>query len=319
MCVCPCVNKQDEELKPVKQLHWAKGLFITISLSTPLTLSLKGHALNTVYSSTQNAWEAKEAWGKKSCSREQAVHPRLILHSLGKQATVLLKRPEFTELCFWKVFATHLSITGLPPSCDAGEGNGNLGIWWERSQYVCNCRKPTTEVSKHHGRRMRCNPQRCFRIAPYLKPSRNYVQQFKSIENWEYFWALCLVLCLHYKCHFSCPKDISGCRGWKREVLSAQTSLCGASSSLKHMDLKWKNTHMLVSTCWCAHGAYQAHVLQNPLYACLQMQSGTNHSLPKAAHTVSHMLNLTQGHDGAAQELLTIIIIFIARVQLSQL
>jgi len=42
------------------------------------------------------------------------------------------------------------------------------------------------------------------------------------------------------------------------------------------------------------------------------MQSGTNHSLPKAAHTVSHMLNLTQGHDGAAEVLLTIIIIFIA-------
>lgn len=48
------------------------------------------------------------------------------------------------------------------------------------------------------------------------------------------------------------------------------------------------------------------------LYACLQMHSGTNHGLPKAAHTVSHMLNLTQGHDGAAEELLTIIIIFIA-------
>jgi len=50
---------------------------------------------------------------------------------------MLLKRLEFKELCFWKIIATHVSTTGLPPSCDSGEGNGNLRIWWERSQWVC--------------------------------------------------------------------------------------------------------------------------------------------------------------------------------------
>lgn len=245
MCVCLCVNKQDEELKPDKQLHWAKGLFITISLSTPLSLSSKGHALNTVYNSTQNAWGAPEAWGKESCSREQPCSFPWRHHVFS------MKKP----VCSWPgttgcPSSSHLALFGKT-SHNAAEEAGIQGavllednshpcvynrasslLWlrwgkWESKNLVGEkpvglyCRRPKAEVGKHHGRSsMHRNTERCFRIAPCSKPSRNYVQQFKSIENWEHFWALRLVLCLYYERRCSCPKDISGCRGWKWAVCS---------------------------------------------------------------------------------------------------